>query len=232
MNQKIITTKKPKIILQVYHNYIQYTKEQKSFNDRKEQTVWRKNTVSKSGFFKDDKLTISKTAYSKDLLNCDIVVLNDFNRKDALLQEKKRWKNELIISKEKSDGTITKALQYTQYFSFTKNNTGKFQIFQLKKNNSAIEIHLLYHLFEIGKPKRENFKLCNLELNVPIEIKINGKLDHTLSHGGERIYKEHCYIFHLIGKSDEFELLQEPFKDATKRIPKPEKVINLMKPLY
>lgn len=233
MKQEIISTKKPKLILQVYHNYIQYTKEQKSFNDRKEETLWKKNTVSKSGIIKDDTLVIPKKAYTEKLHHCDIVILNDFNRKDALLQEKKRWKNDLIVSKEKPDGTTTKTLQYIQYYSFIKNNAGSFQIFQFKKKNASdIEVHLLYDLFEIGRPTRENFKLCNLELNVPIEIKINGKLDHTLSHSGKRIYKEHCYIFHLLGERNEFELLREPFEGVTKKIPNPKKTINLFKPLY
>ena len=65
----------------------------------------------------------------------------------------------------------------------------KFEIFQLKKVDNQIELHLLYDYYEIGEPKRDNFKLCNLEMNTPTEIKINGKLDHSLSSGRERTYK-------------------------------------------
>ena len=231
MKQEIIKTKKSKLILQVYHNYMQYTKEQKSFNDRKEETAWKKNIFSKSGLLKENKLSISQTTYATDLLHCDIVVLNDFNTEDALLQEKKRWGNDLIKQEEQPNGKVLKTLKQVQYFNFSV-NSGKFQIFQFKKVDTNIEIHLLYDYFEVGKPRRTDFKLCNLELNVPVEIKINGKLDHSLSRGGERIYKEHSYIFHLIGETDAFELLQEPFEEYSKTIPEPKKVVNLMKPLY
>jgi hypothetical protein len=207
MKEEIIKTKKSKFILQVYHNYFQYHKDMKSFSDRKEVTEWKTELNSKSAYLKDGKLILSKSDYNTDLLNCDLIILSDFNSESEI-----------------------KALKQVQYFNLV--GKVKFEIFQLKKVDKQIELHLLYDYYEIGEPKRENFKLCNLEMNTPIEIKINGKLDHSLSSGRERTYKEHCYIFHLIGETDAFELARPPFKGSIKNIPKPLKTVDLIKKIY
>jgi len=207
MKEEIIKTKKSKFILQVYHNYFQYHKDMKSFSDRKEVTEWKTELNSKSAYLKDGKLILSKLDYNTDLLNCDLIILSDFNSESEI-----------------------KALKQVQYFNLV--GKVKFEIFQLKKVDKQIELHLLYDYYEIGEPKRENFKLCNLEMNTPIEIKINGKLDHSLSSGRERTYKEHCYIFHLIGETDAFELARPPFKGSIKNIPKPLKTVDLIKKIY
>ena len=207
MKKEITKAKKSKLILQVYHNYVQYHKNLKSFSDRKEITAWKTELNSKSAYLKDGKLILSKSDYNKDLLNCDLIILNDFNSESEI-----------------------KALKQVQYFNLVWKI--KFEIFQLKKVDKQIELHLLYDYYEIGEPKRENFKLCNLEMNTPIEIKINGKLDHSLSSGRKRTYKEHCYIFHLIGETDAFELVRTPFKGSIKKIAKPLKTVDLMKKLY
>jgi len=207
MKEEIIKTKKSKLLLQVYHNYVQYHKDMKSYSDRKEVTKWKTELNSKSAYLKDGKLILSKSDYNTDLLNCDLIIMNDFNSESEI-----------------------KALKQVQYFNLV--GKVKFEIFQLKKVDEQIELHLLYDYYEIGEPKRENFKLCNLEMNTPIEIKINGKLDHSLSSGRERTYKEHCYIFHLIGETDAFELVRPPFKGSIKNIPKPLKTVDLIKKLY
>jgi hypothetical protein len=207
MKEEIIKTKKSKLLLQVYHNYVQYHKDMKSYSDRKEVTKWKTELNSKSAYLKDGKLILSKSDYNTDLLNCDLIILSDFNSESEI-----------------------KALKQVQYFNLV--GKVKFEIFQLKKVDKQIELHLLYDYYEIGEPKRENFKLCNLEMNTPIEIKINGKLDHSLSSGRERTYKEHCYIFHLIGETDAFELARPPFKGSIKNIPKPLKTVDLIKKIY
>lgn len=206
----------------------------KSFSDRKELTAWKREIKSKSAYLEAGKLVLSKSDNNPDLLNCDLIILNDFNSEseiEAIESQNQRWQKELIDLEEKTDGQIWANLKQVQYFTFFGSQR-KFEIFQLKIVNGQIELHLFYDLFEIGEPKRENFKLCNLEMNIPIEIKINGKLDHSLSSGRERSYKEHCYIFHLIGETDEFELTREPFRGSVKQIPKPLKTVDLMKDLY
>ena len=234
MKQEIIKTKMSKMILQVYHNYFLYHKDMKSFSDRKELTKWKSEISSKSAHLENGKLILSKSDYNPDILTCDLIILNDFNSEskiEAVKNQNQRWQKDLVDFEKRTDGQVWANLKQVQYFTLIGSQR-KFEIFQLKRINNQIELHLLYDLYEIGEPKRENFKLCNLEMNTPIEVKINGKLDYSMSRGRERSYKEHCYIFHLIGETDEFELAREPFKGSVKQIPKPLKTVDLMKELY
>ncbi len=234
MKQEIIKTKRSKLILQVYHNYFLYHKDVKSFSDRKKLTEWKNEINSKSAYLRDGKLILSKSNYNPDFLNCDLIILNDFNSDseiEAVKNQDQRWQKDLIDFEERTNGQVWAKLKQVQYFNLDRGQI-KFEIFQLKKVDDQIEIHLFYDLYEIGKPKRENFKLCNLEINTPIEIKINGKLDHSMSSGRERSYKEHCYIFHLTGETNKFELIKEPFNGSVKQVPKPLKTVDLMKQLY
>jgi len=206
----------------------------KSYSDRKELTKWKKEINSRSGYFENGKLTLAKYDFNPDLLNCDLIILNDFNSDseiEALKRQNHRWKKDLINFETRTDGQTWANLKQVQYFNLVGSKR-KFEIFQLMKNDDQIELHLLYDLYEIGEPKRENFKLCNLEVGIPIEIKINGKLDHSMTRGRERSYIEHCYIFHLIGETNEFELAREPFAGKVKSIPEPIKKVDLMKELY
>jgi hypothetical protein len=233
MKEEIIKTKKTKLILQVYHNFFQYHKDMKSYSDRKEVTAWKTGLNSKSAYLKDGKLILSKLDYNTEILNCDLIILNDFNSElevENIKSKNQKQENDLIAFKQTKDRQIKQTLKQVQYVTLV--GKVKFEIFQLKKVDNQIELHLLYDYYEIGEPKRENFKLCNLEMNIPIEIKINGKLDHSLSSGRERSFKEHCYIFHLIGEANEFELARPPFKGSIKQIPKALKTVDLMKELY
>ena len=51
----------------------------------------------------------------------------------------------------------------------------------------------------LGKPKRDNFTICRLEKNTPIEIKINGKRDMSLFGRRERTYHEINIIINYLG---------------------------------
>lgn len=117
-------------------------------------------------------------------------------------------------------------------FSNIKGSNVKFGIFQLRNFSQNIELHLEYGHFSVGVPKRDNFKLCNLDVDVPIEVKINGKSDHSLSSGRERMFREQHFIFHLRGNIKEVELCREPFGPFPKHIPKPNKTVDLMKNLW
>ena len=89
-----------------------------------------------------------------------------------------------------------------------------FEIFSIEKNtNKEFEIHLRYKVneFRIGKPGRNDHKLCILKKNTPVKISINGKSDSTMSSGKERSYSEYEYIIEYQGESDSIE-----FKDLNK----------------
>jgi hypothetical protein len=198
----------------VMKDHLQYHKDQKSFEDRKSQSAWKSDIASKSGYWDSSQLVIPEKFYSPDLHTSDILILNDFN----------------AALKSKASEIQNNKINLVQYLNLS--SPKKYEIFQLKQVDASIELHLNYDLYAIGEPERSNFKLCNLEMNVPVEVKINGKLDHSLTSGRERTFKEHCYIFHLNGTTDNFELKREPFQEVIKQIPKPSKVIDLMKVLY
>lgn len=218
MNQTIIQTKQAKRVLQVYHNCFVYRKDKKSFSDRKALTKWKNEIHSSSGYLKNGRLILSQSDDISDLHTCDLIILND-------------WNAEADQGGRGEDGHPARDLQPVQ-FATLKGRAHPFKIFQMKEGAVDIELHLVYDLFQIGQPQRENFKLCHLELNTPIEVKINGKLDHSLTSGRERTYKEHCYIFHLLGETQSFEMAREPFEGSIKSIPKPTKTVDLMKELY
>ncbi|WP_320052510.1 hypothetical protein [uncultured Acetobacteroides sp.] len=234
MKNNQIILKNEKFVLQVFHNYYSYTKDQKSFTDRKKATEWKTDINSRSGFLIDNKLVVSEKDKGPDLYNCNLIILNDYNsdsENDALVLQYKRWNKDLIEAEEKPSGQIWRTLKNIQYLNLI-GSSRKFLIFRLSMADSTIELHLEYDYYEIGQPKRENFKLCNLELGVPIEIKINGKLDHSLSRGRERTFNENVYIFHLIGKTNTIEFDRNTLMEKKKKIPIPQKTIDLMKELY
>ena len=84
MLHKNIKTKKSKLILQVYHNYFVYGKNMKSYSDRKEITEWKDEIKTRSPFLNNGKLNLSKSDYNPDLMNCDLIIINDFNSKSEL----------------------------------------------------------------------------------------------------------------------------------------------------
>lgn len=163
----------------------------------------------------------------------NLVILNDYNtdnENEALKLQHKRWNKELIEIESGPDGRMMHKLNHVKYLNMGGSKK-KFLIFSFKVVRDVIELHLEYDYYEIGQPKRDNFKLCDLTYNVPVEIKINGKLDHSLSSGRERTFKENSYIVELIGTTRTIALAPSPLA-IQKPIPKPHKTINLMKTLY
>ena len=225
MKQEIVNTTQRKLILQVYHNHFVYGKDKKSHAHRKKWTDWKSEILSKSGHWENGRVVLAKSNYSPDLTHSDLVILNDFNsdaERETVNNQHQKWTKESIDFEKKTQ---------VQYFSLI-GHPKKFEIFKLKLVENHIELYLQYDSYEIGEPKRENFKVCEIRMESPVEVKINGKLDHSLTSGRERSFKERCYIFHLIGETNEFELAREPFGGSIKLIPKPLKTIDLMKELY
>ena len=75
--------------------------------------------------------------------------------------------------------------------------------------------------------------LCELRPGEVVEVKINGKIDHTASAGSRRLYKELCYRFQL---SEPFEHYQsynpQQVSPPPIRIPQPSQTVDLMKRLF
>ena len=118
-----------------------------------------------------------------------------------------------------------------QIHCFQSSRPRKYHIFDIRYN-SQIELHLRYSYFDVGIPARQDFKLCSLKQDVPVEIKINGKTDFSMSSRRARAFKEQRYIFEFLGEFDKCNLMKKPIKSTLKRVPKDRKVIDLMKTLW
>ncbi len=166
-----------------------------------------KSIDSKPAFLEENRLVISRGYESAALQSCDLIVANDYQY------------------------PIVNPANPVEFFQ-VKGRNPKFGIFQLGNFSEEIELHLDCDHFKIGVPKRENFKLCKLESDVATEVKINGKLDHSMSSGMERRLLEQHFIFCLHTGINRLELGRGPFGPFPKTIPKPKKAIGLMKELW
>ncbi len=220
MKLQEIIFNRPIKVLQIFRNVNIYGKEKKSFDDRKEEVAW--NIInSKSGQVINGELFLPEQILSNlDLMTCDLITIEDDNQQQEFNSADLKF-TKVIASNSK---TI-----YNHCFHLTRPN--KFDIFEIRKEEE-IEFHLQYGYFEIGIPERKNFKLCEIIKNKPIEIKINGKTDSSLTSGRERIFKEQDYIIEYIGDFNKCKILKEPYNSTPKQIPSERKLIDLMKQLW
>jgi hypothetical protein len=213
MKPQEIIFKRPTKIFQVFRNISIYGKDQKSFADRKDNNTW---TViqSKSGHVINDELYLpEQILQNPDFVTCDLITIEDDNQPQT--------------SHSESIGTNKPV--YNHCFHLARKN--RLHIFEIKNKNS-IELHLHYGYFEIGTPERENFKICDIKKDEPVEVKINGKTDFSWSSRRERVFKDQDYIFVYIGEFDSCKILKEPYDCILKHVPTDLKVVNLMKPLW
>ncbi len=190
-------------MVEVFHKTIEYNKDQKSYEQRKAISQWP-NTYNRS--FESTKEGVIKV--HQDI---NSVALKTSN---------------LIIFHPGTD-----AVESTSMFNITRGQKS-FEIFRFIQKGEAIEVHLMYDYFTIGEPKRDSYKLCNLKEKQVVEIKINGKLDHTLSRGSARLYKERHYVFKSLGAFHSVELCSKIKGFEKQKFPKIDKVVDLMKVLY
>ena len=220
MKLQEIVFKQPVKVFQIFRNVNVYGKSKKSFEERKVKAQW--NTMySKSGHVFNNELYLPEQILSDpDLLTCDLITQEDNNE---------------LNSNASSDLRFTKVIGsnlrpcYNHCFHLTR--TIKFEIFEIKQEDD-IDLYLQYGYFEVGIPKRENFKLCVIKKNSPIEIKINGKTDFSASSGRTRIFKEQAYLFDYIGDFEKCKILKEPYDHAVKCVPTERKVVDLIKQLW
>lgn len=220
MKLQEISFKRPVKIITIFRNINIYDKSKKSFDDRKEDTAWQA-IPSKSGYVKDNELYLPETITgSINVNNCSLITIEDDNRQQGFNTTDLQHTN-VIASNKKPERNRC----------FNTSHSWKLDIFDIKPN-IEFEVFLHYDYFEVGIPERDNFKICSLKMNQPVEIKINGKTDASMTSGRERIFKEQSYILEYAGDFTYCKLLKEPFDSVTKHIPSERKIINLMKPLW
>jgi hypothetical protein len=204
-------TKNPIHIIQVFNNSYEYGKDEKSFADRKDQYAWKKHVVSSSGYIENNIIKIN-TLHTK-LINFNVVnllLLIDFNTD---FEEKTANDNPYIKTADSQAPFLN------------------WNCFQFKKEDT-LEVHLNWDYWTIGNPERENFKICELKIQQPVEININGKRDFSMTGRRARTFVEKNIILEYLGSIDEYELVDNQKINILKEIPENRKRINLLKELF
>lgn len=212
---------KPLRILQVFHRYAEYGKEEHRSHDRSALTKWHSPIVSTSGFHADGVLSAPETM--RDLLlasnAADTVVLNDYHStqsRDRRIPDKKR------VS-DSCDFLSLKGAPHT------------FEIFTLRWSTEGFELWLDYQKNSgyIGRPRRDDFKIAHLEQDRAVRVTINGKFDFSLSGRKARTYAERDYFFCYLGAANDFEFLEASTATSQKPVPQTEaKHVDLRAVLY
>ena len=183
----ILKTKKPKHIIQIFDNSYEYTKDARSFEDRKLQHSWKKEIPSYSGKLDGEELWLNKSQFKKSQLdNSDFIFLLDHNS-DSIQEILEKFDylephklNELKQANHSQQlRIINEEAHKIEHVFYTKllNSAFKWKCFRFHYDEMPV-IDLDYDEFKLGKPRRDNFTICRLEKNTPIEIKINGKQGH------------------------------------------------------
>ena len=220
MKQQEIIFKKPVKVIQVFRNINVYDKTLKSFEDRKDSFEW-KEISSKSGYVQSGELFLPEQISDDPIFSdCGLITIEDDKLPTVIPSYEVRY-----IMPPASNAVAPN----NRCFKFP--GTNELDIFKIKIAEQ-IELHLNYSYFGIGIPERENFKICELILHKPVEIKINGKIDSSLSSRRGRAFKEQAYIFEFIGEFNSCKILKEPFEPVKKRVPEERKLIDLLKPLW
>lgn len=220
MNLQEIKFKTPVKILQIFRNINIYGKNDKSLNNRKEVLRWNE-IQSKSGYVSDGELYLPETILKNpDFKTCDSITIEDNNQPEAFSSNDLRFTNVIASNTPQQHNSCLRL-----------RNGLKYKIFEVRKNNE-MELFLNWNYFTVGIPERKNFKLCELEMNKPVEIKINGKTDFSMSSRRARVFKEQHFIIHYIGDFSRCKLLKEPYNAFTKKVPAERKMIDLIKPLW
>ena len=209
MNFEEKTFKKPVSVIQIFRHILRYGKEDKPSEKRLGFGRWDAIN-SQSGHLYDGHLylpdSITEHPHFDD---CNLIIMVDDNSAPLDL-----------------NGRDVKT-----HYCLSLSQPNKFDIFELQAKDD-LELYLRYDHFKIGEPAREDFKLCNIRFQHPVEIQINGKLDFALSSRRPRTYLEQYYLFDYWGDFLNAFLMKSPYPNLLKTVPHHRKIINLLKPLW
>lgn len=215
---------RPVKVLQVFRNINIYGKPKKSLDDRKAELEWSE-IPSRSGHVIDGQLFLPESIKTDpDVRSCDLITIEDDTQPQIFTPAHLQFTKVMAIVSRLPQPPPT-----NHCFNLLRPN--KLDIFELRLKDE-LELYLQYGYFDVGIPKRNNFKLCEVKQKQPVEIKINGKTDHSLSQGRDRLFKEQHYVFDYVGDFSSATLLREPFEATSKRVPEERKVVDLIKQLW
>jgi len=203
-----ILFKKPVKILQVFSNIVYYHKDEKSFTDRQHKLAWRP-VASLHGGVVDGQLFLPEPILKQPRLqHCDLITIVDDISLERHHQRDLESNTCLILDVPRPIG-----------------------VFNLVQKEE-LELHLHYNHFCVGTPERENFKICSLRVGEPVEVKINGKIDFSLTGRRARLFIEQQYIFHYLETFASAQVLKPPVSAIQKTIPYQRNLVDLWKPLW
>lgn len=208
MKPKEIAFHRPVKVFQLFKLVNIYSKEEKSFDDRKERLLWT-TELSSSGYVKDNVLFLNENIVDDpDLKNCNLITMEE---------------HKSINYRNYEDPPQNRCLNLHH-----KAIIDEFEIW----NKDPLELHIAPSGI-LETPKRaEGFKLCNIVKGQAIEVKHNYKIDSTLSKGTRRIFVEQRSIIEYMGEFEHCFLLKHPITPIQKNIPTNTKLIDLIKPLW
>ncbi len=217
MKQKKIVFNKPVKVFQIFRHTNFYTKREKSLNDRKEFLKWEEQ-VSLAGYVQHNSLFLNeKIIDDPDFLSCNLITINHVKEQNIKFEQKLYLNNKSEI--------------YNEYNSclYLLNSVKLEGVLELR-NENKLELYVLPNDSHV-MPRRNYFKLCDVEINQPVEIKLNEKYDFAWSQK-QRTFIEERYIIEYHGVFEECNILTHPFEPVVKTIPTKTKMINLTKPLW
>ncbi|MBU2019109.1 MAG: hypothetical protein KJ941_05635 [Bacteroidetes bacterium] len=181
--------KKEVDIIQFYKKDKFFTKSEYDSSGRNEFFSWPESIASKTGFLEENTLFLNSNAHSNlNSKTIGLFVLQDHIEAPPRKRDLKEF-----------------------YFFSPQTLRSNVELFELIKTGERYEVWFdgITNSFQIGIPKRDRFKLCNLEIGQSVEIKINGKHDFTMTGRSERTFREKQYLIKYVGKADSIEILAQ-----------------------
>ena len=199
---------RPLRIIQAYcHTYV-YAKNERSYAVRKENTAW--DIESKIGFVSNDRLHLPETFFEDlNLDDCILITMEDY----------------YYNKRGPRGGPMPSGLNR----SFNIGTNGRINIFQLHLGN-GMELYLDAD-DKYCHPKRDRFKVCELRLHQPVEIKLNYKT-FDLNWDTDRMLIEESFIYEYVGDFTSCKLLREPYDYVKKSLPPNRKLVDLRQNLW
>lgn len=205
MNAQILTLNQPITVVQAFHHWYQYHKDQRRFEERKQQAQWQRQFPARGGYVEDGKLYVPhEVADLEALRHATHMVLNVCPPSYRLPPNQC-----LNLSKGLAD----------------------YSDFKLKLlEGGVLEIHLNWSFDGYFNPQQ--YKIAELATDMVLEIKRNQKADFTLTGRKERTYTEAYTMMRLLGNFSEVHLIPSGYTPPTIQLPVPTKTVDLMKRLY
>jgi hypothetical protein len=218
MKDEIFTFSHPVKVLQVFKLACVYDKESFSFELRKDFFEW-KDFVAGSGYVKEKQLFLVADQLPHNAASQEGLIILEYTAILDLLTTTKRSTN---LSEE--DKTPSRCL-----WSPLNRATG-FEVFTITYVD-GLELYLRYNYFKLGEPERDNFLITPLHKNEPVEIKLNGKTDASMSSRRARVFKDQYFLIEYVGEFKEATILKSNLNISIQP-PSKFKSINLLKTLW